>query len=222
MAENQVCLKERGFRIQIMCGRFLLESDIDDIIASYEYVKSINSDISHAQGEVFPTDSVPIITQRNELKIVKWGFPFKNSSKGVVNARAESISKKPFFKKAVESCRCIIPANSFYEWAEENNKKVKYRISLKDSALFSLAGIYDVFVDKDNNEYEAFVIITTDANKDMEKIHTRMPVILDKGYEKIWLYYNMYTQDLSDILKPYRNDGLLIMPDNGLIQMSII
>jgi putative SOS response-associated peptidase YedK len=85
-----------------MCGRFLLESDIDDIIASYEYVQNISNNISHSRGEIFPSDSVPIITQDNELKVVKWGFPFKNSSSGVINARAESVSEKPFFKKSMD------------------------------------------------------------------------------------------------------------------------
>lgn len=204
-----------------MCGRFLLESDIDDIIASYEYVQSLNTPVKYTRGEIFPNDLVPIITQDHELKILKWGFPFKNSSKALINARSESIAEKPFFKKPLHKQRCIIPANSFFEWKSENNKKSKYRISLKDNSMFSLAGIYDTFLDSHDNKYEAFVIITSDANAEMSLIHSRMPVIFDKRYENNWLN-NIGTSDLSNILKPYKNDGLLITPDNGLMQMSML
>lgn len=215
-------MKERSHRFHNMCGRFLLESDIDDIIASYEYIEKLNNNGKYARGEIFPSDQVPVITQNNELKILKWGFHFKNSSKTVINARSESIFEKPFFKKSLEKHRCIIPANSFYEWKSENTIKTKYKIGIKQSGLFSFAGIYGTFINKDNNTYEAFVIITTSANSEMSLVHSRMPVIFDREAEKIWLQNNADIHELLNMLKPYKDDGLLIVPDNGFTQMSLL
>ena len=40
------------------------------------------------------------------------------------NARAESLTEKPAFKRLVGSRRCIIPADGFYEWRKEGKRKV--------------------------------------------------------------------------------------------------
>ena len=46
-------------------------------------------------------------------------------------------------------------------------------------------------------------IITTEPNKLVEKVHNRMPVILPKEKEKVWLESDMMADALISLLKPY-------------------
>ena len=69
-----------------------------------------------------------------------------------------------------------------------------YFITKKDSTIFSLAGIYNNWVDKETGEVIiTFSIITTTANDLMAKIHNggpnsqRMPLILQKEMVDRWL-----------------------------------
>ncbi|PKM83713.1 MAG: hypothetical protein CVU88_01570 [Firmicutes bacterium HGW-Firmicutes-13] len=94
---------------------------------------------------------------------------------------------KPLFKGAFLNKRCIITVDGFYEWKKESGRSVKYRVELKDNSLFSLAGIYDDFVDMDGTPFTGFTIITTASNRLIAGIHNRMPVILSEDTEDIWL-----------------------------------
>jgi putative SOS response-associated peptidase YedK len=50
----------------------------------------------------------------------------------MINARAESLTEKPAFKHLVTRCRCIIPADGFYEWRNEGKRKVPMWVHLKN------------------------------------------------------------------------------------------
>lgn len=175
-----------------MCGRFLLltdtdrseiESIIDEISEKYK-----NSALPH--GEVFPTNSVPVIYSHNSRKILsaaRWGFPnFKNNGV-IINARSETLAEKPMFKKSFSAQRCIVPANGYFEWLTEGRKNTKYFIQPKGISLFYMAGLYNIFNDRSGNPYAALTIITVDANPDISFIHDRMPAILDDTSIATWL-----------------------------------
>ena len=177
-----------------MCGRYVVYTDDE-----FEDIKSIVDEVSEkyketkiANGEVFPTNNIPVIYNHNSryvLSAAKWGFPnFKNSGV-IINARAETIAEKPMFKKPFISSRCLVPANGYFEWlTHENKKKTKYLINLKEKSSFYMAGLYNMFTDKETDvPYAAIVIVTTDANLDISFIHNRMPVILPDNKVDTWL-----------------------------------
>jgi len=58
---------------------------------------------------------------------------------------------------------------------------------MKDSSLFAFAGLYDVWKSPDGRLIKTFTIITTEPNELVTEIHNRMPVILRKEYEEIWI-----------------------------------
>ncbi|TYQ14946.1 UNVERIFIED_CONTAM: putative SOS response-associated peptidase YedK [Acetivibrio alkalicellulosi] len=187
-----------------MCGRYVIYSD-----SEYEELQNIVSDteknLSCKSGEIYPTDKAPVIIN-NRLTSLNWGF-YTYDSMLIINARSETVDSKPMFKTAFVKRRCLIPANSYFEWKKEHDTKIKYEIGLTKKSLFFMAGLYSVFSDKKNNRYIGFVIITTQANDNLSHIHTRMPVIIEPGYQKTWL--DNTTNDssiLKNILKPYNSN----------------
>ncbi|MDF2881628.1 MAG: response-associated peptidase [Clostridiaceae bacterium] len=179
-----------------MCGRFYIENDIEDVISSYGItdVKKLNA----SKGEIFPGTNIPVILNKDHrtLDFFRWGYKVHGLSKEIINARIETAMEKSSFKNAFLHNRCIIPANAFFEWKNEEKGKTKYKISLKEVKLFSLAGIYKSFVDKNNISYFGVVILTRAANEQMSKVHNRMPVIIKKEDEDQWL-----SDSDTDILK---------------------
>lgn len=185
-----------------MCGRFSLDASIDVIIERY---KAKNTVEFLPKEEIFPTNVAPVVINNgnNEIRMMKWGFVFDFTKNPLINARAESVDIKHSFKYSFLNKRCIIPVTGFYEWENVDGKKIKRKIFIQED-IFSLAGLYNTFRDKDGNPYEAFTIITTEANKDMKKIHQRMPVILPKDVEGLWLDTSFRDiKTLKTLLKPY-------------------
>jgi len=184
-----------------MCGRFMLDSDIEDILRQY---KIINSEVDgYIKGDFYPSQKAPIILKEegNLLKYAKWGFPFYGNKKLVINARAESIADKQMFKKSFFNARCVIPANLFYEWKEENKEKVKHEIYLKDKNIMSLGGIFKLIPDEKGNKELSFVIITTESNRQMKDIHTRMPLMIDNEVLDYWLDYSTPINTINEIIR---------------------
>jgi len=93
-----------------------------------------------------PSQMLAVITNQNPgtFSFLKWGFIpswSKDSSIGnkMINAKAETVSSKPAFRNSFQTKRCLIPADSFYEWSQDTDK-TPYRIMLKDQPVFSMAG----------------------------------------------------------------------------------
>lgn len=192
-----------------MCGRFFLDIN-DKEILNYYNIK----DNSEGGGEIFPSNKV-IAVKKDETTYMKWGFPLNN--KLIINAREETVFEKKFFRKAIKSQRCLIPACHFYEWKD----KMKYKIKVDNEKFFSMAGIYNKFLDKSGEEYYAIVILTTGANREMSKIHHRMPVILNKEEESVYLDNDTPKEILEDILNSVEDNKLTIIEDEGIEQLSL-
>jgi putative SOS response-associated peptidase YedK len=88
----------------------------------------------------------------------------------MINARAETIMEKPTYKRLIKSKRCLVIADGFYEWQKKVDKKIPYRIFLKNDEPFAFAGIWDRWGEGEN-EFYSFSIITTTPNKLMATIH---------------------------------------------------
>ena len=46
----------------------------------------------------------------------------------MINARSETASAKPTFRKALRERRCLIPTTGFYEWRTEGDRKQPFWI----------------------------------------------------------------------------------------------
>jgi putative SOS response-associated peptidase YedK len=202
-----------------MCGRFSL-TDIDSIFSRFGVIisKDINKKIT-PHYNIAPTQKIPVIyknkNQENKIEFMKWGLvPFwaKDPKIGykMINARAETLTQKPSFKHLLKSKRCLVPSSGFYEWKRIDERKVPYYIGIKNSKIFSFAGLYDNWKDSVGNELKTFTIITTNSNNTLKPIHNRMPVILEREFEEDWLDVKTHDFDsLKQMLKPYPDDKMI-------------
>jgi putative SOS response-associated peptidase YedK len=191
-----------------MCGRFALA-----------YVRAFHTRFEvidqaarvEPRFNIAPTQTVPVVVRESTNKVVgmRWGLvPFwaKDPKIGnrMINARAESVATKPAFRASLKRRRCLVPATGFYEWRRSGRTKQPYYIQTKDDTMFAFAGIYDNWRDPEGGTLQSFTIITTRANTFMSKIHDRMPVILRREHEALWLSDGQLSEDdLGDVLKPY-------------------
>jgi putative SOS response-associated peptidase YedK len=175
-----------------MCGRYSFAPDLK--IVNEHYDISVNDGDLTPNYNCAPSQLLPVITNDKSIgfNFFRWGLiPFwaKDISIGnkFINARSETILEKPSFRNAFRQRRCLVPADAFYEWKQEVKEKIPYRIFLKNQNIFSMAGIWEKCKLPNGETIFSFAIITTQPNTLMTKIHNRMPVILDKKGEDLWI-----------------------------------
>ena len=197
-----------------MCGRYTLIADLGDLAQRFEFH---GSDFSYDPGyNIAPTESVLTVknVEGREAAFMKWGLiPFwaKDPKIGsrMINARAETVAEKPTFRNALKKRRCLVLADGYYEWQKTPVGKRPFRIVMRSGEPFAFAGIWETWKDLQGNVIPSCTIITTAANDFLAPIHNRMPVILPRESEELWL--DPVTDDaavLTGILTPYSHDGM--------------
>ncbi|GAA0498039.1 SOS response-associated peptidase [Salinibacillus aidingensis] len=176
-----------------MCGRFTLLAEELEILEAFGVAHEIEN--YEPRYNIAPGQSVLAIVHDGGKKragYLKWGLVpswAKDPSIGykMINARTETAAGKPSFKRLMERRRCLIVADSFYEWKKLDQKtKQPLRISLQDRKLFAFAGLWDRWKQGDK-EMVTCTIMTKSPNEFMSEIHNRMPVILPKEKEEDWI-----------------------------------
>jgi putative SOS response-associated peptidase YedK len=173
-------------------------------------IQSQKSEIS-PRYNIAPTQEVPIIVNEEGNRVVMMRFGLipswskeKKTRYSLINARAETVAKKPMFRRLLGKHRCLVPTTGFYEWKKIGSSKSPYFIRLKDEKYFALAGLWDHWKDPKGEEIRSFTIITTKANDLLSEIHPRMPVILRKEDEKLWLNDRILTdKELEGLFRPF-------------------
>jgi putative SOS response-associated peptidase YedK len=148
------------------------------------------------------------------------GADAKKARTQTLNARGETIFEKPSFKNSAKNKRCIIYLDAFYEHHHANKQTYPFRISMKDGSPMAVAGLWEEWADKETGEiFETCTIVTTTGNELLSRIHNndkaemgpRMPVILTKEEQDLWLSDCKTPEDvekLRALIKPCP-DGLL-------------
>lgn len=119
--------------------------------------------------------------------------------------------------------RCIIPADGFYAWKKVGKKTmVPYRFVLEQKQLFSFAGIWEDFEDNEGEENHTFMLLTTPANDIVKTVSDRMPLLLTKETEKVWLDENADEGMLLNQLNAPPMNGLTCYTVSPRISTSTI
>jgi putative SOS response-associated peptidase YedK len=191
-----------------MCGRFSLAKSKEEL--QKRFAVQIKTPIV-PQYNIAPMQSCAVITNQspNELQFFQWGLiPSwsidRSTALNMINARAESVYQKIPFKHIVKNQRCLVPSDGFFEWRKEGKNKVPYRFNLNSDDTFAYAGLWDSWKNEETGDIlNSFTIITTDANKVVKAVHDRMPVILRKDLEKLWIAEDVTESQATSLLKPY-------------------
>lgn len=190
-----------------MCGRFTIMLEPEELRESLELgelpVELLpNSNIS-------PGQNVPVVLNpiTREVKMFRWGLVpgwAKDPKIGykMFNARAETLTEKPSFRKLLPRRRCLILADGFYEWKEIDGKKYPFYFTLIDQKPFTFAGLWDTWQKPEGEVLYSCTLITTEPNELLSQYHNRMPVILGKDQRWQWLE-DTSMEDLKALLKPF-------------------
>jgi len=196
-----------------MCGRFTYAKEFREIRIRYNVERDFP--LFRPRYNIAPGQEVAVVFNRDggrSLGMMHWGLIpswAKDPSIGnkMINARAETLSEKPSFKRLIAKRRCLVLSDGFYEWRKEGKRKAPMRIRLKTGEPFGFAGLWDSWRKPDGSDLQTFTIITTEANELLKPIHDRMPVILPEEAEQQWLGFDVKdTSELLSLLKPYPSD----------------
>jgi len=176
-----------------MCGRFAQVIKHDQL---QKLSKELNAEIHSEQilisYNVAPTHTVMAVVSNAEKRYdgyYRWGLVpswMKELPKSpMINVRCETISTKPSFRASFIRRRALIPINGFYEWQAPS--KIPHYIYPADGGLIYLGAIYDVWEGADGSYLPTIAIITTEANRMMQSLHHRMPVLIFGDQIGPWL-----------------------------------
>jgi len=199
-----------------MCGRYTFTAPVPVVEERFDatFVEAPPANYNAA-----PSQRLPIITNADpgRIQLLQWGLlpgwvkDVKAAPKPI-NARAETLPEKPSFRQLLQRRRCLVLADSFYEWQQTAPKgaKTPHRILLRDEQPFAFAGLWDEWADRSTGEViPTFTIITTEPNDLMAKLHNRMPVILPgREAELAWLDDGVPLTVHQELLRPYPTEQM--------------
>src|SRR5687767_5213971 len=123
-----------------MCGRYSLVKKPEVPIEEPGFEPRFN---------IAPTQKALVLRAAGSAaEYLTWGLlPALAKSKGegskYINARAETIQEKPMFATSFQKRRCLVFADSFYEWIREEKLRQPVRIQVKNRPVFAFAGIWN-------------------------------------------------------------------------------
>jgi putative SOS response-associated peptidase YedK len=193
-----------------MCGRYASARKRIELLEEFSVQRDQVAEPLQPDYNVAPTKPVySVLTRRaeteavRELRVLRWGLvPYwaKDIAIGnrLINARAETVSEKPAFRRAFAKRRCLLPADGYYEWqpAADGGKgtpKQPYFIHRADGQPLAFAGLYELWRDSERPDDDpaawlwSTTIITTSAPDELGQIHDRMPMIIDPDRWTDWL-----------------------------------
>lgn len=204
-----------------MCGRYASFRQAQDLADAFDVEEvTASADEVAANYNIAPTDGIRIIVDRahqdvtesvqaddgvrREMHLARWGLVpawAKDPSIGsrMINARSESLAEKSAFRKPLQTKRCIVVADGYYEWQKREvpgaKKPVKtpFFIHPTDDAPIAFAGLYSWWPDPTKGADDpdrwllSATIITSPARDGLEKLHDREPTILTRKNVETWL-----------------------------------
>ncbi len=216
-----------------MCGRYASSRRPEDLAEEFEIDRAkVTETLAHPlepDYNVAPTKAVYAVLSRppggaddaepeRQLRLLRWGLvPFwaKDPAIGnrMINARMETVTQKPAFRRAFAARRCLLPADGYYEWfaTEQKGKggkplKQPFFIHPADGSVMAMAGLYEIWRDptRDDDDPDRFrwtcTVLTTRATDAVGHIHDRMPLLVEPERYAAWLDPTVSDRDLLTAL----------------------
>lgn len=203
-----------------MCGRFS-QSKSAETIAQVFQVNNVPA--LTPRYNIAPTQQIQTILQnaeqsQREFQMLHWGLIpswAKDPKMGarMINARAETVTEKPSFRAAFKQRRCLILADGFYEWQQQEKNKQPFYFRMNDEHPFAFAGLWEHWKSGDGEVIDSCTILTTEPNDLMRPVHNRMPVIIDPKDYDLWLDTEVKKPELlQPLLRSYSAEEMTAYP----------
>jgi putative SOS response-associated peptidase YedK len=180
--------------------------------------------VFHANG--FDHLEVPVITHRlpDTIQLFTWGLiPFwvkdlahaAKIQNSTLNARDNTLFEKSSFREAAKRRRCLVLVDAFYDHHWHNGKSYPFLIRMKDGEPFALGGLWERWKREDVERFSV-TVITTDPNPMLAYIHNqprasetpRMPYIVPRDLEKVWMEPELPSEDVLGMIGPYPQEEM--------------
>jgi putative SOS response-associated peptidase YedK len=204
-----------------MCGRYVIFSTPEAIRALFRYGEQPNFP---ARYNIAPTQPIPIVRLvegKRSFALMRWGLlpswvEEPKTFSLLINARGESVLDKPAFRNAMRRRRCLVPTDGFYEWqaGAAGGPKQPYFVRAKRGAdggapPLAFAGLWETWTGPNGEELDTAAIVTTEANRRLSPLHSRMPVFIAPEDFDLWLDCDRVpAEEAATLIKP-ADEGLL-------------
>ncbi len=200
-----------------MCGRFAIFSKPEDYLDQLGVDGDIKPCAAVENYNAYPTQDLPVVFRDSQHQLqcdlLHWGLiPSWAKDPGIgfktSNARSETAADKPSFRHAYRHQRCLVPVDGWYEWKREGKNKQPFFHHLQDGKVIWLAGLWEHWLNPESGEpLLSFTLLTRDAKGNAEKIHDRMPVVMNPQRAKNWLDNTFHDRQGIESMMHY-------LPDN--------
>jgi len=186
-----------------MCNLYSITTNQAAIADLFRVVRRYEGNLPPMPG-VFPDYPAPVIHSATdgyrELVMMRWGMPPPPRTGGPPVTNIRNTSSPHWRAWLKPEHRCLVPANSFAEYAPEPNPETKKKdvvwFALSETRpLFAFAGIWTTFNGDRGTKskpvpgpHQVYGFLTTTPNAVVEPIHPKaMPVILTTPEEwEVW------------------------------------
>jgi putative SOS response-associated peptidase YedK len=173
------------------------------------------------QAGVAPTDTALVVVAggggRRWLRSAQWGLVpswarDRSIASSTFNARVETAAEKPAFRDAMQRRRCLLPADAFYEWSGPKGARQPWLIQPSSTPFLAFGGLFEHWRDPAGGLLHSCTILTTPAAPDVEQLHDRAPLLIDRDEWERWLDPAGGADSVMDLLRPAPAGSLQLTP----------
>ena len=198
-----------------MCARHTLSAAEKTILAAYaaEMVDPYSPNYNIAITDETPviTADEPELLQNMHFGLVPWFAESTKLTRDTWNARDDNLLSSKMWKPLLTKTKtCLVVSDSFIEWKKlDDGARDPYRFALKDREVYSYAGLWSEWKDKvTGSTFRSYAIVTTACNELVGEIRDkqRMPFILNKEKESLWLDNGLTIDDKLSLIESYPDE----------------
>ena len=205
-----------------MCGRYKICKPVSKTVNLVKTnIKVEDTDNYNAH----PSQKLPIIksyTNGKALELYEWGLVPGWSKKiekfsPLINTRKETLIEKVTFKNLIQTSRCLVLADGYYEWKTTDSGKQPFFIKRSDDNPLYFGGLYQ------KNKVHEFTILTQESEGELRSIHHRMPLMLDESQFSEFFDYEksvgILSREQSINLSFYKVSKQVNSPKNNKVEL---
>lgn len=170
-----------------MCNLYQMTKNRSEVADWFDVVNELGG--ANFGDQVYPGYPGAVVAE-GRLRQMTWGFPLvlkgkdgtPRKPKPVNNARTDKLDSF-FWRSSFTTRRCLIPLTAWAEAEGPKGGKTRSWLTRPDAELFACAGLW-----RASDEFgDCYSMVMTDAGGLAAEVHDRMPVLLKKDDEAVWV-----------------------------------